>query len=95
LRGHVSGPFGLSFSPDGKTLVSCGDNRVKLWNVETQQEILTLVRFSDTAGRALFSPDGSCLATSSWGDHVQLFRAPSFEEIAAVEANETAVSKKP
>jgi WD40 repeat protein/serine/threonine protein kinase len=95
LRGHVSGVAGLSFSPDGKTLASSGDKRVKLWNIETMQEILTIARFSNLAFPAMFSPDGSCLATSSWGDEFQLFRAPSFEEIAAVEAKERAVSKKP
>jgi len=38
LRGHVASVEGLSFSPDGKTLASCGDNRAKLWNIETLQE---------------------------------------------------------
>jgi WD40 repeat protein/serine/threonine protein kinase len=95
LRGHVAEVEGLSFSPDGKTLASCGDNRVKLWNIETLQEILTLVRFSSAAGVALFSSDGSCLATSSHDDRVQLWRAPSFEEIAATEAKEKAEIKQP
>ena len=95
FRGHVAGVLGLSFSPDGKTLASCGDSRVKLWNIETLQEILTLARFNSTAGVALFSSDGSCLATSSTDDHVQLWRAPSFEEIAATEAKEKTESKQP
>ena len=94
LRGHVAGIMGLSFSPDGKTLASCGDNRVKLWSLETMQEILTLARFNSMTGMALFSSDGSCLATSA-EDQVQLWRAPSFEEIAATEAKETAEVKQP
>lgn len=48
-----------------------------------------------TAGVALFSSDGSCLAASSTDDHVQLWRAPSFEEIAATEAKEKTESKQP
>jgi WD40 repeat protein len=95
LRGHVAGVGGLSFSPDGKTLASCGDSRVKLWNIETLQEILTLFRSSSGTGAALFSSNGSCLATSSQDDRVQLWRAPSFEEIAATEAKEKAESKQP
>ena len=86
---------GLSFSPDGKTLASCGDSRVKLWNIETLQEILTLFRSSSGTGAALFSSDGSCLATSSQDDRVQLWRAPSFEEIAATEAKEKTEIKQP
>jgi len=88
LRGHVSGLAGLSFSPDGKTLASCGDSRVKLWNIETKQEILTLARFSSGGLLTMFSSDGSTLATSSVDGHGQLWRAPSFEEIAETEAKE-------
>ncbi len=95
LRGHVSGLAGLSFSPDGKTLASCGDSRVKLWNIETVQEILTLARFSSGGLVTMFSSDGSTLATSSVNGHGQLWRAPSFEEIAATEAKEKAESKQP
>lgn len=78
LRGHVAGVASLAFSPDGKTLASCGDSRVKLWNIETLQEILTLFRSRSGTGAALFSSNGSCLATSSQDDRVQLWRAPSF-----------------
>ena len=95
LRGHVSGVQCLSFSPDGKTLASCGDSRVKLWNIETLQEILTLARFSSAACVALFSSDGSCLATSSYDERVQLWRAPTFEEITTTEAKEKAEIKQP
>ncbi len=95
LRGHVAGVVGLSFSADGKTLASCGDTRVKLWNIETLQEILTLSRFSSAPIAALFSSDGSCLATSSYDDRVQLWPAPSFEEIAAAEAREKTEIRQP
>jgi WD40 repeat protein len=44
---------------------------------------------------ALFSSDGSCLATSSQDDRVQFWRAPSFEEIAAAEAKKEAEIKQP
>ena len=95
LRGHVAGVSGLSFSPDGKTLASCGDSRVKLWNIETVQEILTLARFSSAGLVAMFSSDGSALAAGSTDEHGKLWHAPSFEEIAATEAKEKAESKQP
>ena len=95
LRGHVSGLADLSFSPDGKTLASCGDNRLKLWNIETVQEILTLARFSSQGLVTMFSSDGSALATSQVDGHGQLWRAPSFEEIAATEAKEKAEGRHP
>jgi len=82
-------------SVHGKTLASCGDNRLKLWNIETVQEILTLAGFSSQGLVTLFSSDGSALATSQADGHGQLWRAPSFEEIAATEAKEKAEGKKP
>jgi WD40 repeat protein len=95
LRGHVAGVYGLSFSPDGKTLASCGDNRLKLWNIETVQEILTLARFSSGGLAVMFSSDGSALAANQVDGHGQLWRAPSFEEISATEAKEEGESKQP
>jgi WD40 repeat protein len=95
LRGHVQGVMGVSFSPDGKPLASCADSRVKLWNVETQQEILTFDGLDSPSNAFLFSSDGSCLAARVRDDRVGLWRTPSFQEIAATEANENAESKQP
>jgi hypothetical protein len=69
-------------------LAGCvGVEGLKLWNVETQQEILTLAGFDDPR-QVLFSSDDSCLAVRSLDSRLQLWRAPSFEEIAATEAKE-------
>jgi WD40 repeat protein len=65
---------------------------VKLWNIEAQQEILTSEGFM---GQVLFASDGSCLAACSAQGKVQIWRAPSFEEIAATETRENAEAKQP
>ncbi len=85
LRGHVAGVQGLAFSPDGRTLASCGDNRVKLWNLATGQEILTLGKFNNPPGAILFSRNGSGLVANLSDGQTPHWNAPSFEEIAAVE----------
>lgn len=84
----LHGVQSVAFSPDGRTLASCGDRRVKLWSRETLQEILTLGRFTSTTGWAMFSSDGTCLSTNSQDDRVHLWRAPSLLEIEAAEADE-------
>jgi WD40 repeat protein len=54
----------VSFSPDGKTLVSDStDGTMKLWDVTTCEELLTLRGpFKDSAYGARFAPDGRTLA---------------------------------
>jgi WD40 repeat protein len=63
LAGHAAGVWSLAFSPDNRTLASTGDKRVKLWSVETWQEILTLHTDQRTPYRLSFSPDARYLVS--------------------------------
>jgi WD40 repeat protein/tRNA A-37 threonylcarbamoyl transferase component Bud32 len=68
LRGHTQAVRGLAFSRDGKRLVSASsdDSRrlgeVKLWDVRTGQETLTLPR---PGGDAAFGPGDGLLAVAT------------------------------
>lgn len=78
------------FFPDGKTLATGSmDGRVKLWNLATFQELLTLSVPTGTALRSLcVAPDGRTLAVGYMGQpghYVRSFQAPSLEEIGALE----------
>ncbi|MFS0519399.1 caspase family protein [Nostoc sp. UIC 10607] len=56
----------ISFSPDGKTLVSAGDdNKIKLWNLKTGEEIRTFQAHNGRVYSVRFSPDGKTLASAS------------------------------
>jgi len=96
LKGHIQGVIAVEFSPDGKTLVTGShDRKVKLWNVATYQELVTLP-FAAHVTTVRFSPDGRGLAIGNVtldGPQVQLLRAPSFEEIAAAEAKQNEAAK--
>jgi WD40 repeat protein len=89
LKGHVQGVIGLAFSPDGKTLATAShDRKVKLWSAATHQELITFP-FNAYVVSVRFTPDGRALAIGYMderGMHIQLVRAPSFEEIAAAGA---------
>jgi WD40 repeat protein len=62
LRGHSGAAERLAFSPDGKRLASLdSDHQLKLWDVTTGDECLTMVGPND--GPLCFSPDGHLLAT--------------------------------
>ena len=62
----------LSFSSDGALLASGGgDNTIKLWDVDAQQEIAALRGHTDSVRSVAFSPDGALLASGSF-DHTIL-----------------------
>ena len=85
LRGHLNGVFGIAFSADGGRLISASGGReaVKLWDVGTRQELLTLGGAGSSLDAARWSADGDViLAGPPW----QAWRAPSWEEIVAAEA---------
>ena len=68
LKGHSSVLTGLSLSPDGKTLASCGHDRtIKLWDVAAADppESLTIGHEWDAAWMQ-FSDNAKLLATSSF-----------------------------
>jgi WD40 repeat protein len=91
LHGHLNSALGLAFSADGRRLISTSSGRqaIKLWDIGTRQELLTLSG-DGLPLAARWTADGNAfLAGAPW----QAWRAPSWEEIAAIEAAETSRSR--
>ena len=81
---------GVAFIPDARTIATrTVDNAMKFWNVATGREIFSLGPLNPVHS-FLFSPNGEYLAITSDSEtrgerRVELWRAPSFEEIFAAE----------
>jgi WD40 repeat protein len=94
LHGHLNAVFGVAFSADGRRLISSGGGReaIKLWDVGTWQELMTLSGAGSLLSTAIWSADGDVILA---GAPYQTWRAPSWDEINAAEAKEKAETKQP
>jgi WD40 repeat protein len=72
---ETGGVWSLSFSTDGKTLASGGDdNLVRLWDPELAIERLTLTGHKAKVHAVTFSPDGKTLASGDFAGKIRLWR---------------------
>ncbi|MBE9030149.1 NACHT domain-containing protein [filamentous cyanobacterium LEGE 11480] len=56
----------VSFHPNKPILVAGAHSKIYLWNFETEQQIRILSAHKDQVWQLSFSPDGTCLASSSF-----------------------------
>src|SRR5205807_1685627 len=79
------------FAPQGRLLVSAGnDHTVRFWDPDTG-ELLRTLRTTHQAGCLALAPDGQTLAAGSFDGAVRLYRADSGQEEAILEGHLQAV----
>jgi len=76
LEGHAYNINSISFSPDGKKIVSSSnDESVKVWDVQTGDCLMTLNGHTYNVMYALFSPDGKWIVSASADKTARLWDA--------------------
>jgi WD40 repeat protein/tRNA A-37 threonylcarbamoyl transferase component Bud32 len=87
FRDFLLGVHSVAFSPDGKRLAagSNGQEALKLWDIESHQELIALEGQGSMFHPSAFSPDGNLLGSCNVNGVLHLWRAPSWAEIATAE----------
>lgn len=76
LQGNTSQVFGVTFSPDGQLIASCGDEKVlRIWDVETGQCCRVLVGHTHRVTSISWSSNGRRLASCGEDLTVRLWNA--------------------
>jgi WD40 repeat protein/serine/threonine protein kinase len=90
LREFKSRVFDVAFHPDGRRLaIALEDGTVRLLELASGKEYLTLKGHSDMVGNVAFSRDGKRLATASRDKTVKLWDAASGKELLSINTTNT------
>lgn len=91
LRYHTANVLDLALTPDERVLISAGLGGVRLWDLDQQRPLYTLVRFQAIAAIAVH-PNGYTLAAGTLDGTVQLWNLRTGSLLATFPAHAAAIT---
>ncbi len=89
LNRHAADVMSVAFSPDGQTLASVSvDRTVRLWDVASGRERVSLTGHTDRISCVAFSPDGKTLASGGWDHTVKLWDVATSKARATLQGHQ-------
>ncbi len=88
LRGHSHWVQDVAIAPDGRTLVSGSkDGTLKLWDLLTGRETMTLHRHTSAVLSVALSPDGQQIISSSRDNTIRIWDRETGRQVRSIEGN--------
>jgi len=83
LKGHTDTVRSVTFSPDGKKIVTAsGDGTIRVWDTESGKELRSMKGYGISVA---FSPDGTKIVTAGGQENVQIWDANSGKQLRKLE----------